>query len=70
MDAEAAKKAAIAAAMERARAQREAAAPKNTEHLTPAQQKEVAEIDARRVQAGVEPAATAATPDAAEEAKS
>ena len=70
MDAEAAKKAAIAAAMERARAQRETAAPKNTEHLTPAQQKEVAEIDARRVQAGVEPAATAAAPDATEEPKS
>jgi hypothetical protein len=34
MDADAAKKAAIAAAMERARAQREAAAPKNTDNLT------------------------------------
>ncbi|MBI2307452.1 MAG: electron transport complex subunit RsxC [Rhodocyclales bacterium] len=48
LDAEAAKKAAIAAAMERARAQREAAAPKNTEQLTPAQQREIADIDARR----------------------
>lgn len=44
----AAKKAAIAAAMERARAQREAAAPKNTDHLTPAQQHEIDEIEARR----------------------
>ncbi len=47
-DAEAAKKAAIAAAMERARQQREAVQPKNTEGLTIAQRKEIAEIEARR----------------------
>ena len=47
-DADAAKKAAIAAAMERARLQREAAQPKNTEGLTIAQRKEIAEIEARR----------------------
>lgn len=50
-DAEATKKAVIEAAMERARAQREAAAPRNTEQLTPAQQKEIADIEARRAQA-------------------
>ncbi len=48
VDAEAAKKAAIAAAMERARLQREAAQPKNTAGLTVAQRKEIAEIEARR----------------------
>jgi len=48
VDADAAKKAAIAAAMERARQQREAAQPKNTEGLTIAQRKEIAEIEARR----------------------
>lgn len=53
-DAEAAKKAAIAAAMERARQQREAAQPKNTETLTPVQQRDIAEVDARRRQAGIE----------------
>ena len=37
-----------AAAMERARLQREAAQPKNTEGLTIAQRKEIAEIEARR----------------------
>ncbi len=46
--AEAAKKAAIAAAIERAKTQREAAQPKNTEGLTIAQRKEIAEIEARR----------------------
>lgn len=45
---DAAKKAAIAAAIERAKAQREAAAPKNTEQLSPEQQKEIADIEARR----------------------
>lgn len=55
LDAEAVKKAAIAAALERARAQRESAAPKNIDHLTPAQQKDIAEVDARRQQAGIEP---------------
>ena len=48
VDAEAAKKAAIAAAMERARQQREAVKPKNTDALTVAQRKEIAEIEARR----------------------
>ncbi|MFC5302825.1 electron transport complex subunit RsxC [Azospira restricta] len=66
VDAEAAKKAAIAAALERARAQREAAAPKNTEQLTPAQQREIAAVDALRRQAGIEPAAD---PAPAEEPK-
>ena len=48
VDADAAKKAAIAAAMERARQQREAIQPKNTDGLTVAQRKEIAEIEARR----------------------
>ena len=47
-DAEAAKKATIAAAIERARLQREAVQPKNTDGLTIAQRKEIAEIEARR----------------------
>ena len=46
--AQAAKKAAIAAAIERARVQREAVEPKNTDGLTIAQRKEIAEIEARR----------------------
>jgi electron transport complex protein RnfC len=54
VDAEAAKKAAIAAAMERARAQREAAAPKNTDNLTLLQKKDIAAVDALRQQAGIE----------------
>ena len=45
--AEAAKKATIEAAMERAKAQRAAAQPKNVDHLPPAVEKEIAEIDAR-----------------------
>ena len=48
VDAEAAKKATIAAAMERARAQREAAQPKNTEDLSEAKRREIEEIDRRR----------------------
>jgi electron transport complex protein RnfC len=48
VDADAAKKAAIAAAIERARLQREAVAPKNTDGLTIAQRKEIAEIESRR----------------------
>ena len=48
VDAEAAKKATIAAAMERARAQREAAQPKNTEDLSEATRREIEEIDRRR----------------------
>ncbi|MBK9445553.1 MAG: electron transport complex subunit RsxC [Betaproteobacteria bacterium] len=67
VDADAARKAAIAAAMERARAQREAATPKNTDQLTPAQQREIAAVDALRQQAGIEP--VPATP-ATEEPKS
>mgnify|MGYP003616113446 CR=1 FL=1 len=62
VDADAAKKAAIAAAMERARQQREAAQPKNTDAaaLTAAQRHEIAEIDARRQPA---PEATAPAAD-------
>jgi electron transport complex protein RnfC len=47
-DAEAAKKAAIAAAMERARVQQENVQPKNTDGLTDAQREEIAEINKRR----------------------
>lgn len=43
-----AKKAAIAAAIERAKAQKAAAAPQNTENVTPAVKAEMAEIDVRR----------------------
>jgi electron transport complex protein RnfC len=43
-----AKKAAIAAAIERAKAQKAAAVPQNTENVTPALKAEIAEIDARR----------------------
>ncbi len=56
-DAEAAKKAAIAAALERARAQRAQVQARNTENIPPDKAKEIAEIDARRQQAGLEPAA-------------
>ena len=49
-DAADAKKALIAAAIERAKQQKAAALPKNTETLTPEQQAEVAEIEARRAQ--------------------
>ena len=59
VDADAVKKATIQAAMERAKAQREAAQPQNTDALTPAQQKETEAIDARREQA----AQAAATPN-------
>jgi electron transport complex protein RnfC len=48
VDADAAKKAAIAAAIERARLQRESVQPQNTSGLTIAQRKEIAEIEARR----------------------
>ena len=48
-----AQKAAIAAAMARAKAQRETARPKNTHELTPAQAKTLAEIDTRRETAGI-----------------
>lgn len=53
-DPEAAKKAAIAAALERARAQRAAVQPKNTEGVSPEKAKEIAAIDALRIQAGLE----------------
>ncbi len=53
------KKAAIAAAMARAKAQREAAPPRNTEQLSSAQQRELDEIEARRQAAGISPAAPA-----------
>jgi electron transport complex protein RnfC len=43
-----AKKAAIAAAMERAKVQKAEVVPQNTEHLTPEVQSEIAQIDARR----------------------
>ncbi|MEI7611929.1 MAG: electron transport complex subunit RsxC [Betaproteobacteria bacterium] len=48
VDAEAAKKAAIAAAMERARQQRENVQPKNTDDLSVSQRQEIAEIEALR----------------------
>ncbi|WP_263771217.1 electron transport complex subunit RsxC [Propionivibrio soli] len=48
LDPEAIKKATIAAAMERAKRQRESVQPKNTEGLTAAQSEEIAEIEARR----------------------
>ncbi|WP_374491172.1 electron transport complex subunit RsxC [Zoogloea sp.] len=62
--ADAAKKALIEAAMERARQQKAqaAAAPKNTENLSPEAQAEIAEIDARRA-AAAKPA-TPPAPDA------
>ena len=56
----AAKMATIQAAMERAKAQREAAQPKNTEALKATQQKEIDEIEARRQAAHL----TEATPAA------
>ncbi|PKO87975.1 MAG: electron transport complex subunit RsxC [Betaproteobacteria bacterium HGW-Betaproteobacteria-12] len=49
----AAKLATIQAAMERAKAQREAAQPKNTEALKPEQQRALAEIEERRQAAGI-----------------
>jgi electron transport complex protein RnfC len=55
------KKAAIAAAMARARAQREAVQPKNTEAVTYEQEREIAAIDARRAAVGDNPPAPADT---------
>ena len=43
-----AKKALIAAALARAQAKKAAAAPKNTDHLSPDTQREIEEIEARR----------------------
>lgn len=65
-DPNAAKKAAVAAALERARAQRAAVQPKNTADLTPAQQAEIADIEARRAEAGLPPAATNSAPSQTE----
>jgi electron transport complex protein RnfC len=67
VDADAAKKAAIAAAIERARVQRAAAEPKNTDGLTIAQRKEIAEIEARRapLQEQTDPNAERAAPGTA-----
>ena len=56
-----AKKALIAAALERARQQRESAPPANTDDLTPEQAAEIAAIDARRAE--IREAAKAQLPD-------
>ncbi len=61
-DPEAAKKAAIAAAMARAKAQRAAVQPRNTDSVSPDQAEEIAAIDARRQQAGLEPPAPSPEP--------
>jgi electron transport complex protein RnfC len=45
--------------MARAKAQREAAPPRNTEQLNAVQQRELDEIEARRQAAGISPAAPA-----------
>ncbi len=67
-DAEAAKKAAIAAAIERARVQRGAVQPKNTDELTVAQKKEIADIEARRAPLQAEQSRTEPQTTAAQEA--
>ena len=55
------KKALIAAALARAKAQKDAVQPQNTEALSPATAAEIAEIDARRIKASLtEPAPAAA----------
>jgi len=60
----------IQAAIERARAQREAAQPKNTEALKASQQREIEEIEARRQAANLtdpgEPATAAPGSEKAE----
>jgi len=61
-DADAIRKAAIAAAMARARAQRELAQPKNTDRLSAEQEREIAAVEARR---GAQPATPEATAGAA-----
>ena len=53
----------IQAAMERAKAQRAAAQPKNIDTLTPEQQQAAAEIDARRTAAGLTDTPAAAASD-------
>lgn len=64
-DPEVAKKAAIAAAMARAKAQRAAVQPRNTDSVSPDQAEEIAAIDARRQQAGLEPPPSPASPEPA-----
>jgi len=54
------KKALIAAALARAKAQKEAAPVRNTEALSPETEKEIAEIDARRIKAALIDPATPA----------
>lgn len=61
------KKALIAAALARAKAQKSEQAPRNTEELSPQVQNEIAEIDARRQQAGLGPADVADATNAANE---
>ena len=63
-DAEAIKKAAIAAAMERARAQRELAQPRNTEQLNAEQRRQIAAVEARRAAARAAPAVEPDIPSA------
>jgi len=59
-----AKKAAIAAAMERAKAKREAAQPKNTDNLTEAQRRQIEAVEKRRTE---QPPAQADDDDSREE---
>ncbi|MBS1227394.1 MAG: electron transport complex, RnfABCDGE type, subunit [Proteobacteria bacterium] len=68
-EAQAAKQAAIAAAIERARVQREAVQPKNTDALTIAQRKEIEQIEARRapLQGATSSTDTASQPSPKEE---
>jgi electron transport complex protein RnfC len=60
LDTEAIKKATIVAAMERARAQRAAAQPRNTDQLSFEQKRQLAAVDARRAALQAEEAAEAA----------
>ena len=62
-----AKMATIQAAIERAKAQREAAQPKNTETLSPQQQRDIAEIESRRTV--LEPATPEAVVPASDNAR-
>lgn len=69
-----AKKAAIAAAIERAKAAKAAAAasgetPKNTENLSPSVQAEIKKTDSRRAEVGLAEKASATTIDAEKQAK-
>jgi electron transport complex protein RnfC len=65
LDAEAIKKATIVAAMERARAQRAAVQPRNTDQLTFEQKRQLAAVDARRAALQAEEREEAAEPGAA-----